>query len=157
MSHYNFKQDHAIALSTERYIEKLFWSNNRDRIAKIEHNNDNRYDLKITMKNGEVVTVEIKEDFTCANTGNVGVEYSCRGKPSGIQVSKADLYCYRIHEPNGIISVWIIETTKLKALIAGELYFRTVNGGDVGSDSLNYLFKLNVFKKNAQLFHSEVK
>lgn len=72
MSHYNFKQDHAIALSTERYIEKLFWSNNRDRIAKIEHNNDNRYDLKITMKNGEVVTIEVKEDFTCATTGNVG-------------------------------------------------------------------------------------
>jgi hypothetical protein len=59
--------------------------------------NDNRFDLKVKKDNKEY-KVEVKQDFTCFNTNNVGIEYSCRGKDSGIMVSKADMLIMKIHQ-----------------------------------------------------------
>jgi hypothetical protein len=99
---------------------------------------------------GNIVTIEVKEDFTCEKTGNVGMEYSCRGKPSGISVSKAEYYIYKLHTKDGIVYV-MHKTGILKNMIEEKKYFTTVNGGDKGSDSLNYLFKYNQFIKTGQI------
>jgi hypothetical protein len=155
MGNYNFKEDHKIALKTEALIAKLLMKANPGKIKSIQHNDDNRYDLGILTHSGDFIKVEIKEDFTCQETGNVGVEFECRGRASGISVSQADLYCYRIHEPNGDITVYLIESKALKQMIKSELYHRIVTGGDEGSNSKNYLFKLDVFKKHGQLYYRE--
>ncbi len=44
--------------------------------------------------------------------------------------------------------VYIIKTELLKQMIADKLYHRIVVGGDVGSNSKNYLFKLQVVVEN---------
>lgn len=146
MPNYNFDLDLPIAQRTEKQVAQYL-----EERAKLKYLGDcdtNAYDLKMQMENGEVITIEVKEDFSCERTGNVGVEFSCRGKPSGIEVSKADLYIYKVHEPDGNKRLYVIKTSKLKQMIEEEKYFRIVNGGDVGSNSMNYLFKLDVIKKN---------
>jgi len=146
MPNYNFDLDLPVATKTEKQVADFLVEN-----AKFEFlgdNDDNKYDLRMKAPNGKVITIEVKEDFSCQRTGNVGVEFSCRGKPSGIEVSQADLYLYKVHEPSGDKRLYVIETAKLKQMIKDELYFRIVNGGDVGSNSMNYLFRLMVIKEN---------
>lgn len=143
---YNFDLDLPIAKKTEEQVAKFLIKHAQMKF--LGECDTNAYDLKMSTKDDKIVTIEVKEDFTCQRTGNVGVEYECRGKPSGISVSKADAYLYKIHEPNGKKSLYVIATKNLKKMIAEEQYFRVVNGGDPGSNSMNYLFKLDVIKNN---------
>jgi len=146
MPNYDFDVDLPIAQKTERQVAEFLIA--RGGMTFIEDCDTNAYDLRMKTKSGEEVTIEVKEDFTCERTGNVGVEFECRGKPSGIAVSKAKVYMYKIHEPDGRIGLYVIPTKDLKAMIARQEYFRIVNGGDPGSNSMNYLFKLNAIKHN---------
>lgn len=143
---YNFHKDLPVAQKTEEEVSKILESAYNAKIKSFNH--DNKYDILATIGDKDY-TFEVKEDFTCARTGNVGVEYECRGKASGIAVSKADYYIYKIHTKNEILFV-LMRTTTLKAKIENKKYFRTVNGGDIGSNSLNYLFKLNAFLENTR-------
>lgn len=153
-NHFNFRQDHTIAVKTELEVAELLKRSNKFKVKSIKTNNDNRWDLEVHLMDGDIITVEVKEDFTCARTGNVGLEFECRGKLSGISVSKADVYMYKLHEPSGDISFYLIETDELKRMISEKQYHRIVTGGDPGSGSRNYLFKLDTFKKSARLYHT---
>lgn len=143
---YDFNKDLPIAKKTEAQVAQFLVDNAG--MTFLEENDTNAWDLKMQTREGKEITIEVKEDFTCQRTGNVGVEYECRGKPSGISVSKANIYLYKVHEPNGRIGLYVIATKNLKKMIAEEQYFRVVNGGDPGSNSMNYLFKLDVIKSN---------
>ena len=145
MPHYNFRKDHKIARKTERQIADYLVTKGYEFIDECDNAD---YDIRMKTPAGEVITIEIKEDFTCQKTGNIGLEYHCRGKPSGISISKADFYLYKTHEPSGEKNMYVIKTSNLKEMIEERLYHRTVNGGDPGSNSLNYLFKLDVVKEN---------
>ena len=142
---YDFNKDLVVANKTERQIAKYLESMD---IKTLEMRNDNKYDLLVEMPSKKQVTIEIKEDFSCQRTGNVGVEYECRGKPSGISVSQAGFYLYKVHEPSGEKRLYIIQTENLKKMIKEHKWFREVCGGDPGSNSRNYLFKLDVIKEN---------
>jgi hypothetical protein len=152
MPHYSFRKDHKIARKTERQIADYL-------VAKgyefIDECNNADYDIRMRTPSGDVITIEIKEDFSCQRTGNVGLEYHCRGKPSGISVSKADFYLYKVHEPNGEKNMYIIKTSELKEMVENKLWFREVNGGDPGSNSLNYLFKLGVIKNRFKVLRED--
>lgn len=142
-----FKKDLAKANITEKEVAKLV--EKAMKVNVVAFNNDYKYDIVCEDSVGNKFTVEIKEDFTCARTGNVGLEYSCRGKDSGITRTEADFYVYRCHLATGGVINLLMSTHDLKALVSSKKYFRTVNGGDPGSNSLNYLFKLNVIKNIA--------
>lgn len=146
MSHYNFKSDLPISKATDQQISDYLCANQG--MTQVSTCNTNAYDLLMKDSTGKQFTIETKEDFTCERTGNVGVEYHCRGKPSGISVSQADFYYYKIHEPGGIISLYKIPTAELKAMIAQRLYCRDITGGDPGSNSKNYLFRLPIIKQH---------
>ena len=146
MPNYNFSSDLKIAVITEQEIANLFREKYGHKV--VSFSKDNRYDLLIETVRGKVFTVEVKEDFTCEKTGNVGLEFSCRGKPSGVSVSEATHYVYKIHTPKGI-RFFIIKTDTLKGMIKSGKYKAIVNGGDKDSSSLNYLFGLNVFISQA--------
>jgi hypothetical protein len=141
MPNYNYKQDKPIADRTEQQVAEILRATYNAVILDFGHTN--AYDIRARV-NGKIFTFEIKEDFTCERTGNVGIEFECRGKPSGIAVSKADFYIYKIHTSNGI-KIYLFKTKQLKGMITEEKYFRVVNGGDVGSGSMNYLFKYDTF------------
>ena len=144
MPNYNFRKDLPIAQNTEHEIALLLTNLYGAEILEFSH--DNRYDILAKMPaNIGTFSFEVKEDFTCEKTGNIGLEFECRGKPSGIAVSQADFYIYKMHTPTNGIQIILISTNKLKRMIRENKYFRIVNGGDKDSNSMNYLFKLAVF------------
>ena len=143
MPNYNYNQDKPIADQTEKQVAEILRATYNAIILDFGHTN--AYDIRARV-NGKVFTFEIKEDFTCERTGNVGIEFECRGKPSGIAVSKADFYIYKVHTKQGI-KIFIFKTKQLKGMIAENKYSRVVNGGDVGSGSMNYLFTYDTFSR----------
>ena len=149
MPNYDFDLDLPIARKTEKQVAQFLVDNAG--MTFLGECDTNAYDLEMQLSNGRVITIEVKEDFSCQRTGNVGLEYECRGKPSGISVSKADAYLYKIHQPDGKKGLYVIGTKELKQMVERQEYFRIVNGGDPGSNSMNYLFKLGVIKENFKL------
>ncbi len=150
---YDFNKDLPIAKKTEKQIadflvekQDMTLIGTSDTIKNVSRSD---FDVRMKFNKSEkIVDIEIKEDFTCARTGNIGVECESWGRPSGIAISKADFYLYKVHMPDGKKGVYIIQTNKLKEMIADKLYHRIVVGGDEGSYSKNYLFRLDVVKSN---------
>lgn len=187
----------------------------KDGFKQISLNDNNAYDILVE-KDDKQFKVEVKQDFTCYKTNNIGVEYECRGKESGIMVSKADIYIYKIHQdpykvsmaknevnPAQGIKIIRVMKNKLKScineLLDGnqkhmdindrleqqgilpvergldkpskrgfewrevtdskgnkyEVQVRFINGGDIGSNSLNVLFERNSFIENFVQKHLE--
>jgi hypothetical protein len=143
MPNYDFNKDLPVALETEKEVAQIMAKIYDARILKFEHTDE--YDILARIK-GVPYKFEVKEDFMAYKTGNVALEFGCRGKPSGIQTSGADFYVYKIHGPNGI-HFYLFKTGALKNMVEKQEYFRIVNGGDKGSDSMNYLFKYETFIK----------
>ena len=143
---YDFNKDFPIARKTEKQIAQFLID--KLNMEFIDECDNSDYDIKMRTADGKQFSVEIKEDFSCERTGNIGVEIESWGRKSGIAVSKATLYLYKIHEPSGRKSMYVIPTTKLKRMIKDKLWHREVIGGDPGSNSRNFLFKLDVVKSN---------
>lgn len=149
MPYYNYKQDFKVARKTEAQVADLLckaldltvhsWCTTKD------------YDVLMVDSFNYPVAYEIKEDFTCKRTGNVGVEYSCRGKDSGIVTTKANMYVWKIHAPDNTIRVYEMPVAQLREAIDNNLWFRSVIGGDEFSESKNYLFRLSFLEENAIL------
>ena len=145
MANYDFGKDLVNAKKTENDISTKLVDWLKDKVdisvTLLEESDHSRYDLKYDI-GGVIKTFEVKEDFMCKSTGNVAVEFHSRGKDSGIAVTEADFYVYRIHQNDGVFD-YIMPVKELKRIIDEEKYFRVVNGGDVGSNTHCYLFKLN--------------
>jgi len=148
MAFYNFEKDLAVADGTEKEVAGLLEKHHKAKILDFE--DTNKYDILACIKNKNY-TFEVKEDFIGAITGNVGLEFECRGKPSGIQVSKAHFYIYKLHIGNNKVIFVLHEIGTIKDKITNKKYFRIVNGGDEGSNSMNYLFRRNVFLKDGYI------
>jgi len=97
------------------------------------------FDIKGKHKNREI-TFEIKWDIMSEETENVAIEYECRGKISGIDVTEADYWIYKIKN-----DFYLIETIKIKQAIQNKIYFKKVIGGDAGSFTRLYLIKVLKF------------
>lgn len=72
--------------------------------------------------------VEVKTDRMAHKTGNIAVEYECRGKPSGISTTEADYWAFIIYSGNYIV---ITKTEMLKKI--ARYWFthgKVVAGGD---------------------------
>ena len=149
---YDFAKDLPVAKKSEKQIAKFLVETQNMTFVGTSDDMPNcrRSDFDIAMKwpSGKQVTIEIKEDFTCERTGNIGVEFESWGRKSGIEISKSDFYLYKIHMPGGKIGAYITPTSKLKEMISNRLYHRVVTGGDPGSFSKNYLFYLQDVKDN---------
>ncbi len=148
MPNYDFQKDLPIARKTEQEVARLL-NEVYGLTIHNSNNRDNKYDI-LASKEGKQFTFEVKEDFTCERTGNVGLEFESWGRPAGIATSQADYYIYKLHTPADGIAYFLFKTSTLKRMIAEKKYFRIVCGGDVGSNSMNYLFKLNVFAKEGK-------
>lgn len=100
----------------------------------MEYNNDFRYDLKVGQVEEEWLagllqskTLEVKRDFRASQTGNVFVEFFCRGKPSGIATTQADHWAFILDD--GIVIM--LPTERLKVLAREAVKEgNTVLGGD---------------------------
>lgn len=143
MAFKDFKRDLLVAKRTEEQSAALLQKTKG--FTTVTYNDDNQYDLRCIADDGAITTVEVKEDFSCRKTGNVALEFHSRGKDSGIAVCKAEYYLYKLHRPDRTIAHLWIPTSALKAAVAAKKYFRVINGGDTGSNTYCYLFKLETF------------
>lgn len=141
MANLDFKKDIKMGNDGENVVLSYLESVGGKLINK---NHDNKYDLLIEYKNKEI-SYEIKTDFFCSpgsDSGNIFIETECRGKKSGIEVTKADWFVtYFIFHGE----VWYIKTDELKNLIQ-ENNFKIGIGGDPGSNSTGYLIPREEFK-----------
>lgn len=77
-------------------------------------NDDNAHDRVFVDPHGNEHTVEIKGDRKSRETGNVALEYSCRGKLSGISVCKAEQWWHVVFlDGVWVVSIWRVEKLKM--------------------------------------------
>lgn len=94
------------------------------------------YDLTVGEKGEDWVNmlfngkehIEVKTDRLAHKTGNVFIEFECRGKPSGIATTTANYWIYKIEETDTAV---IVPVERLKS-ICRILYKenKTLLGGD---------------------------
>jgi len=116
----------------------------------MKYNSDFKYDLLTSGLKGETwihrlledKKIEVKnEEKMSFLTGNIYIEYQCRGKNSGLATSEADYYAFKLaHERAIIISTSELKE-KVKELVKSGKAFANIKGGD--SDlSLGVLVKI---------------
>ena len=100
-------------------------------------------DFGVFMKDGAYHNFEVKHDVYAKDTGNMFVEYSCRGKASGVCSSQAEFFV-TVFDCLG--EMWIIKTADLRRIII-DSKLRTVVGGDKGSDTRGVLVPREPFRE----------
>jgi len=143
MANYNFNKDILLGEDGEATVVKYLESKGGKLVTD---NKNNEYDVIINYKGNEI-KYEIKTDVFCTDkldTGNLFIEFECRGKPSGITVTKAKWFVtYYKH----LGEIWFIETDKLLELINRKSFRTTKQSGDVGSNTKGYLINRKRYKE----------
>lgn len=136
MGKYNFREDlKESQQSVNRVIEFLQGIGCTD----IQTNDDGRYDISYLTREGKQRTAEVKHDLMWNKTGNVAIEYTSRGKASGISSSKADCWFYVLNQ------IYHCSTADLRVyLIQHWDRYRRVKGGDDNTSQL-VLLKIDDF------------
>jgi hypothetical protein len=155
MSNYDFDRDFARERESMAVIRETILNRFQTVADVTPFEGDRRHaDIVITAKSGKKLSVEIKEDFFCAKTGNVAIEISSRGKPSGLSVTRADTWLIiahtKLNQATKDCEFFFIRPETLNNLIDENKYERRHVGGDPGSDTVFYLFnfkKLKVLKE----------
>jgi len=88
---------------------------------------------------------EVKSDKRACDTGNIFVEYRHTNKPSGISISKSDLYVFFIINKNQLIDVFEVETKILKEMCDSGKYQTRVCYNDGFNKSEGYVIPLKEF------------
>ena len=127
----------------------------------MNYNNDFKYDLALGQLGegfiGKMLsdkTIEVKFDFACHKTGNFYIEYSSRGKLSGIATTESDYWMLiastesgdrlktdltEIKESDVMFSI-MVSTEKLRRICREKYYRKDVKGGD-NNTSLGVLIR----------------
>lgn len=105
------------------------------------------YDLIVNVPNSDVViTYEVKRDAQAFFTKNIAVEVSKRDGdetvPSGLSVSKADYFVYKM---DGLKGYWAMPTDKLREMVQDK---PIISGGDFNASNL-VLLNRDEYKKHA--------
>ncbi len=139
--HYNFKRDLQDGQLAEREaIERL--QVHFPEISDFKQSTTKGYDIEAIL-DGQRITFEVKNDLMAHKTGNVAIEYECRGQSSGLATSTADYWIYKFDN-----TFFLFKTVLLRQyLFEDKLYFREVTGGDPGSYTKMYLVKVVEFRK----------
>ena len=104
----------------------------------MEYCSDFTHDLKIgqegeklfaEMVEGDKVEIKTEQD-QYKDTGNVFVEFSSRGKASGIAITEAKWWAINFMIKGEHQSTSILSTDRLKKMVKERGKYRIVNGGD---------------------------
>jgi len=153
MANYNFKKDIHLGHRGEDIIQQMFVGMG----AKILETNDtNSHDFTILHHN-QRLKVECKTDVY-KNTGNYFVETMCRGKKSGINVTKSDIFVtYFVNENE----IWYAKVESIRRLINDFPHKKISMGGDLNSKTEGLLIRkekyknyFNIHKVNPMLIYS---
>lgn len=86
------------------------------------------------------------------DNGNLFVEFSSRGKDSGINATESDLWVNFFHHLN---EIWIIRVSKLRKLIRDNDFEIFYNAGDENSRTHGYLIKRELFREHFKVVEYE--
>lgn len=135
MGEYNFKGDLGLGQYGESVVIKDLESLGGELISVCE---TYHYDFELRYK-GKDLRYEVKTDDYCLihnDTGNIFIEFECRGSLSGISVTESDWFVYYyIH----LGELWYIRTSILRELIRDNEFKISINSGDSGSETKGYL------------------
>ena len=104
----------------------------------IRYNDDSAFDILLRDDEYNLITYEEKtdlfeKDWGEGGTGNMAIEYKCRGKKSGIRKTKAMYFAYYIPNVRDK-QLWVIEVEDLKNLLK-TCVSKRVSGGETYYDS----------------------
>ena len=116
---YNYSKDRKDGKKGEQVIRHFVESVMG--LKYIKDNDTSAFDLLFQGNGEDPTTFEVKTDFwekdwKAGGSGNMLVEYKCRGRPSGISVTKAKYFVYYLVNVSDK-HIWVIETEKLRELI----------------------------------------
>ena len=131
---YDFVKDINTGEQGELFIRKFMEAKN---FKYINNCKTFHYDLKMGY-NGNEYTYEIKTDVYKKDTGNLVIEFECRNKPSGINLTQADYFVY-FYPFLG--EIWTIRCSELRKLIANTKPLIFEGAGDKGSNTKLYRLK----------------
>ena len=143
MGTYNFKEDLRNAKLVEKELAEYLIKETHPTCSEVIFNNDNKWDIQLILNDSTSVTYEVKDDHYSFKSGNVAVEFECRGKPSGISVTQADFWVTKVYLKPNKESKWVVwKTSDLKE--SCKTYPIKV-GGDWKSNTKMYIIPLNEF------------
>ena len=102
------------------YEKKLISIVDNDKY-KIMDGNYPFYDIEM-IKDNKTIKYEVKADRYTYRTNNIVIEYECKNKPSGINISTSDFYAYFVINPNNNDDLYIIPTDDIKEYIKNNKY-----------------------------------
>ena len=105
------------------------------------------YDVKVITNEGAEILYEVKADRFTARTGNICIEFSCRGEKSGITTTEAGYYAIFVvqNTPKGKEDdLYIVETDYIRKLIKDSKYHMIMDCG-YEKKSRCYLFSEKLF------------
>lgn len=137
--HYHFQDDLKDGQQAENEVARLLAARFQVSETEIERSSSKGFDLRIGSLNR---TFEVKNDLLAERTGNIAIEFECRGRPSGLAATTADYWVYKFSG-----QFCLIETARLKQeLSVNKNFWKTVVGGDPGSNTRMWLVKVAIFK-----------
>lgn len=101
------------------------------------------YDFKIRHQSPDWIPCEVKRDSYTKRTGNIVIEFTSSGKPSGIATTKSEWYIYLV---DGEVCAYFIPTERLKEAIAAKEYYMIRRVGDGGKNEA-YFFDRALFEQ----------
>lgn len=135
MTFAKFNEDLKVGKEIElKYIEIKGMQNYKQTEGK---NSD--YDV-ICFDDNKETKYEIKYDKMSLKTGNICIEFECRGKLSGVSVTKCSYWIQYLTDDE----IYEIPINDLYELINGKKYKCIIKGGD-DKASYCYLFNKSVF------------
>lgn len=137
-----FDSDLAQGKDAEHYVCNFL--NRWFPTASVFDGKNKGYDIDIPEKEEQM---EVKYDRLSKDTGNLAIEYECRGKPSGIEVTTSQRWCIIFGKDDGWFFAFV-EVPVLRSLCQGK---RTVSGGD------GYLSKMYLLPITELVEHPFVK
>ena len=126
MVNYNFDKDLKDGEDGEKvirhFVEQQFgWQ-------FMKFNDNNAFDILFFNEKYEPKTFEVKtdlweKDWAKGGSGNLAIEFRCRGKDSGIRTTKSMYFVY--YFPNlSTPQIWLIKTDSLRLLIENNKFKR---------------------------------
>ena len=125
----------------------------------VKFNDNSAFDILFEDDERNVVTYEVKTDLFEKNideggTGNMAIEYKCRGKKSGIRKTKAMYFVYYIPKIRDK-QLWVISVKNLKELLKNCVSKR-VSGGETYYDSDEKVAKCFLIDRYRYIKHFDV-
>ena len=105
---------------------------------------------------GKRGTVEVKRDAIVSATGNIAVEYECRGMPSGIMTSTATWWAFVLSGDNYLDElVLMVLAARLRAICRYHIQKGEVKpGGDDGQSTMVLLHVPRLLSWNPAILRS---